>query len=406
MIFSYLQKITNFAARKPFVYKTMNTDIKEISVYDRDLDMFESQYPVPEGVTYNSFVILDEKPAIIDSVDERAYKEWRSNVESVLGGRQAAYLIIQHLEPDHSSQINWVMERFPECRILCTAMALKMLPQLTDCSAYMDRIDVKADGDTLSLGRHELTFITAQMVHWPEVMMVYDAKAKTLFSADGFGRFGAPDPTIPWACEGRRYYFNIIGKFGPQVQSVLKKLEGKEIDVIAPLHGPVLEGDLTEYLNLYRAWSAYEVETEGVFIAYGSIHGFTGVAAHKLEEILLAAGAPKVTVAELSRSDQSEAVEDAFRMSHLVIMSPTYDAEIFPPVHDFIHHLAIKGYRHRRVALVENGLWAPAAGRKMRAMFEQMKDITIVEPVITLRGRMTDENIAQLTSLAASLLEK
>ncbi len=384
----------------------MNPDIKELSVYDRDLDLFESQYPVPEGITYNSYVIIDEKPAIIDTVDERMDSEWRANVEATLGGRLPAYLIVQHLEPDHSSQIGWIMERYPECRLVCTAVALKMLPLVTDCSAYADRIDVKADGDTLSLGHHELTFVTAPMVHWPEVMMVYDATARTLFSADGFGRFGSPDPNAPWACEARRYYFNIVGKYGLPVQTVLQKLRGKEIETIAPLHGPVLEGDLTEYLALYRAWAAYDVETEGVLVAYASIHGFTRTAALDVEKLLLAAGAPKVTVTDLSRCDLSEAVEDAFRMSHLVVMSPTYDGEIFPPMHDFIHHLAIKGFRSRRVAIVENGLWAPAAGRKMRAMFEQMKDITIVEPTVTLRGRMTPENVARLTDLAHSLLEK
>ncbi len=384
----------------------MHADIKELSVYDRDLDLFESQYPVPEGITYNSYIILDDKIALIDTVDQRKDADWRANLTQILGERHPDYLIIQHLEPDHSSQIDWVMERYPECRLLCTAVALKMLPLLADYSAYADRINMKADGDTLSLGRHELTFVTAPMVHWPEVMMVYDATARTLFSADGFGRFGAPDPTLPWACEARRYYFNIVGKYGQPVQTVLRKLHGKEIDAIAPLHGPVLEGDLAEYFDLYRSWAAYDVETEGVLIAYGSIHGMTGVAARKLEELLIAAGAPKVTVTELSRSDLSEAVEDAFRMSHLVVMSPTYDGEIFPPVHDFIHHLAIKGFRSRRVALVENGLWAPAAGRKMRAMFEQMKDVTVVEPTVTLRGRMTDDNIAQLTALANTLLEK
>ena len=384
----------------------MHADIKELSVYDHDIDLFESQYPVLEGITYNSYIILDDKIALIDTVDQRKDDDWRTNLLEILGDRQPDYLIVQHLEPDHSSQIRWVMERYPECRLICTAAALKMLPLLTDCSAYADRIDTKADGDTMSLGHHELTFVTAPMVHWPEVMMVYDATANTLFSADGFGRFGAPDPTLPWAHEARRYYFNIVGKYGQPVQTVLRKLTGKEIDTIAPLHGPVLEGDLTEYLSLYRSWAAYDVETDGVLIAYGSIHGMTGEAAQKLRELLVAAGAPKVKVIDLSRHDLSEAVEDAFRMSHLVVMSPTYDGEIFPPVHDFIHHLAIKGFRSRRIAIVENGLWAPAAGRKMRAMFEQMKDITIVEPTITLRGRMTEETIAQLTALSHSLLEK
>lgn len=385
----------------------MHTDIKPIGVYDKDLDLFESQYSVPEGISYNSYLIFDDKIALIDTVDPHKADEWRANLLAAIPeGRTPDYLIVQHLEPDHASQIEWVMKHYPSCRMLCTAVAHKMLPLVADHATFNDRIDEVADGDTLSLGRHQLQFVTAPMVHWPEVMMVYDATAKTLFSADGFGRFGAPDPSQPWACEARRYYFNIVGKYGLPVQTVLKKLAGKEIEAIAPLHGPVLEGDLTEYLRLYRTWAAYEVETEGVLVAYASIHGMTANAARSLAEMLRAKGAGKVSVCDLSRDDMAEAVEDAFRLSHLVVLSSTYDADIFPPMHDFIHHLALKGFRSRRVGIVENGLWAPAAGRKMRAMFEQMKDITVVEPMVTLHGRLTPDDTDHLNTLADHLLEK
>ena len=383
----------------------MQHDIKPIGVYDKELDLFENQYSVPEGISYNSYLILDDKIALIDTADERMADEWRKNLtENLPVGKAPAYLIIQHLEPDHSSQIAWVMDTYPDCQLICTAPAYKMLPLIVGDINFEDRIKTVADGETLSLGKHNLLFLTAPMVHWPEVMMVYDAYAKTLFSADGFGRFGNPDPSQPWACEARRYYFNIVGKYGKPVQTVLQKLAGKEIDAIAPLHGPVLEGNLEKYLTLYKTWAAYDVETAGVLVAYASIHGFTEQAAKQLAEILRESGAPKVSITDLTRDDQAEAVEDAFRMSHLVVLSPTYDAEIFPPMHDFIHHLSLKGYCSRRVAIVENGLWAPAAGKKMRQMFENMKDITIVEPMVTLRGRLTEEKTEELRTLAANLM--
>lgn len=383
----------------------MHQDFKTIGVYDDDIDLFESQYIVPEGISYNSYLVIDEKIALIDTVDQRRAEEWRKNLKEALpSGKAPDYLIVQHLEPDHASQTAWVMQQYPECRMVCTAAARKMLPLVAGPIDFDNRIIEVGDGDTLSLGRHDLFFLTAPMVHWPEVMMVYDAYAATLFSADGFGRFGNPDPSLPWACEARRYYFNIVGKYGKPVQTVLKKLAGKEIKTIAPLHGPVLEGDLTEYLTLYSTWAAYEVETPGVLVAYASIHGMTKEAAMKLADILRENGAPKVSVTDLSRDDMAEAVEDAFRMSHLAVLSPTYDADIFPPMHDFIHHLALKGFCNRRVAIVENGLWAPAAGKKMHRMFEQMKDITIVDPVVTLRGRLTKETTDELRTLAANLM--
>ncbi len=380
----------------------MSPDIKKLSVYDNDLDLFESQYIVPEGISYNSYLINDDRTALLDTVDIRKATEWQENLLRELADKTLDYLIVQHLEPDHTSQIEWVMNRFPKCTLIATSVAAKMLPQLCD-NTYEDRIMTVSDNDTLDLGHHTLTFATTPMVHWPEVMMTYDTTTGTLFSADGFGRFGNTDPSHPWACEARRYYFNIVGKYGAQVQKALSKFEGKEISVIAPLHGPVLEGDLSEYFRLYNIWSCYDVETPGVFIAYGSMHGLTRQGALNLAEILKANGAPKVSVADITRDDMAEAIEDAFRMSHLVVAAPTYDGEIFPPMHDFIHHLYLKGFRNRTVGIIENGLWAPAAGRKMRQMFEQMKDIRIVEPIVTLRGRYTSANKSALESLAQAL---
>ena len=322
-----------------FKYITdMHTDLKAIGVYDKELDLFESQYVTPEGISYNSYIIFDEKTALIDTVDQRMADEWRDNLLSSLPeGKTIDYLIVQHLEPDHSSQIEWVMERFPECRLVCTAVAHKMLPLVADNAPFDHRIMEVAEGDTLSLGSHELHFITAPMVHWPEVMMVYDSTARTLFSADGFGRFGAPDPSQPWACEARRYYFNIVGKYGLPVQTVLKKLAGKQIDVIAPLHGPILEGDLTDYLRLYRTWAAYEVETEGVLVAYASIHGMTAKAAKELAEILRKKGAPKVSVTDLSRETwprrRGRLPHEPSRspLPHLRLRHLPADARLHPP---------------------------------------------------------------------------
>lgn len=382
----------------------MNHSIKPVSVYDKNLEKFENQYITPQGISYNSYVVFDTQTAVIDTTDRRTALQWQQNLMNVLGDVKPAYLILQHLEPDHSSQIEWFMNQFPEAKIVCTTVARKMLPQLADISSFTDRIIEVADKGTLKIGEAELEFVTAPMVHWPEVMMVYDNVSKTLFSADAFGRFGDPDENLPWACEARRYYFNIVGKYGNPVQTVLKKLHGKEIDTIAPLHGPVLTGDLQKYLDLYHTWSTYAVETAGVLVAYASIHGLTADAAMKMAEILRKAGAPKVATADLTSDDMAEAVEDAFRYGHLVLMASTYDAGLFPPMHDFLHHLTIKGFRNRNVAIVENGMWAPAAARKMKEMLSQMPGITIAEPVVTLKGRLTDSNIEQLQVLAANLL--
>ncbi|MBD5379487.1 MAG: FprA family A-type flavoprotein [Bacteroides sp.] len=384
----------------------MHSDIKPICVYDNDLDLFESQYIVPEGISYNSYIISDDKTALIDTVDERRGEEWSETINNMFAnGKAPDYLIVQHLEPDHSARIGWVMDHFPECRLVCTAKAHAMLPNLIENVERFDgRIDEVGDGDTLDLGKHKLHFITAPMVHWPEVMMVYDETSHTLFSADAFGRFGKPDPDEPWACEARRYFFNIVGKYGRPVQAVLKKLAGKTIETIAPLHGPVLESDINKYISLYDTWSSYGIETPGVLVAYASIHGLTAKAAEFLAEELKKQGAPKVAITDLSRDDMAEAVEDAFRMSHLVVMSPTYDGEIFPPMHDFLHHLSLKGFCNRRVAIVENGLWAPVAGRKMKEMLQSMSNIDIIDPVVTLRGRMTEADKQSLQALALKLM--
>lgn len=384
----------------------MNKDIVSIGVWDQDLDLFENQYAVPAGISYNSYLIIDDKIALIDTTDRRCADEWKQNLANALPeGRKPDYLIVEHLEPDHSALIEWVMATYPDCRMVCTAVAQKMLGQIAECEAFADRIMAVKDGDRLSLGRHELRFITAPMVHWPEVMMVYDELSRTLFSADGFGRFGNPDAGEDWEEEARRYYFNIVGKYGNQVQAVLKKLAGTPIDAIAPLHGPVLEGDVARYVKLYDIWSRYEPEHDGgVLVAYGSIHGMTAQAAEVMKAILLENGATEVIVRDMSRSDMSQAVADAFKMGRMVLMCPTYDADIFPPMYDFIHHLALKGYSTRRVAIVENGLWAPVAGKKMLAMLQEMKDITIVEPIVTLRGRLTSINEAQLKDMARKMM--
>lgn len=382
----------------------MSPDIKELSVYDSELRLFEGQYVVPEGISYNSYLISDlDTTVLIDTVDRRKASEWQDNLVKALNGRQLNYLVVQHLEPDHSSQIAWVLDRYHDCKMIATATAIRMMPQLVD-DRYTARATAVGDGDTIDTGRHQLHFFTTPMIHWPEVMMTVDTATGTLFSADAFGRFGNPDASLPWACEARRYYFNIVGKYGAQVQSALKKLQGNTITTIAPLHGPVLENDLTPYLSLYDTWSRYEVETPGIFIAYATMYGMTRQAALQLADMLKSRTDLKVSVSDLVNDDMAEAVEDAFRMSHLVVAAPTYDAEIFPPMHDFIHHLALKGYRNRTIGIIENGLWAPVAGRKMRQMFESMKNITIIDPIVTIHGRLDNDSQQALSNLADALL--
>jgi len=383
----------------------ITTDIKYIGVDDLDLDLFESQYIVPNGISYNSYLIEDEKLTVMDTVDLRKSDDWWRNLEEALNGRTPSYLVVQHMEPDHAGNIARMLERFPNMIIVASDRAIKMLPQFFEGVDFEGKTMAVKEGDTLCLGKHTLQFIMAPMVHWPEVMVTYDQTDKVLFSADAFGKFGALAHDEEWACEARRYYFNICGKYGAQVQALLKKVAALPVETICPLHGPVLSEDLGYYISLYDTWSKYEVETDGVFIAFASIHGGTAEAARKLADILREKGAKKVSVADLSRDDVAEAVEDAFRMGRLVVAAASYDANVFPPMHDFLHHLQLKGYQKRRVGVVENGSWAPCAGRIMTGMLEQMKDIEIVQPMVTIRSRMKQADIPALEALAEAMLK-
>jgi flavorubredoxin len=378
--------------------------IKYVGVDDLDIDLFESQYVVPEGMAYNSYVILDEKVAIMDTVDARKGAEWWANVESVLDGRTPDYLVVQHLEPDHAALVHEVLDRYPQVKVVATAKAVQMMPQFFENVEFEGRTIAVKEGDTLSLGSHTLQFFVAPMVHWPEVMVSYEQSEKVLFAADAFGKFGALCNGGSWDCEARRYFINICGKYGAQVQTLLKKAATLDIKTICPLHGPVLTENLGHYIGLYDIWSKYEPENEGVLVAYASIHGGTAVAANRLADILREKGAPKVVVADLSRCDMAEAVEDAFRYSHMVVCAASYDADVFPPMHDFLHHLKLKNYQNRKVAIVENGSWAPTAGRVMRVMLEGMKNVKIVEPVVTIRSRMKESDLPAMEQLATALL--
>ena len=385
---------------------TITPDILYIGQDDADLRLFESQYDVPEGMCYNSYLIQDEKIAIMDTSDRRTMEQWMSDLKDALAGRQPDYLIVHHVEPDHASGIAEVANAFPGIQIICSAKAKTMIPLFFPEGDLSDRITTVKEGDTLSLGKHELKFIMAPMVHWPEVMVTYDAIDKVLFSADGFGKFGVIDADPDdWACEARRYYFNICGKYGAPVSTLLKKAAALEIEQILPLHGPVLKGEmLSEALRLYGIWSQYGVESEGVFIAHASIHGNTAEAAAKLKEILLAKGCKKVAICDLCREDQAEAIEDAFKYGKMVLAASSYDAGLFPPMYDFIHHLQLKTWQKREVALIENGSWAPSAGRVMTQMMQEMKDITIKGDLVTLRGKMKPADIPALEALADAIL--
>ena len=378
--------------------------IKYIGVDDTTIDLFESQYIVPNGISYNSYLIMDEKIAIMDTADKRKSEEWFTNLEEGLEGRTPDYLIVQHMEPDHAGNIASLLAKYPNLQVAASAKAIQMMPQFFEDTCFEGRTIAVKEGDTLSLGTHTLQFFMAPMVHWPEVMVTYDSTDKVLFTADGFGKFGALAHEEEWACEARRYYFNICGKYGPQVQALLKKAATLDIACICPLHGPILKEDLGYYIGLYDTWSKYEVETEGVFIAYASIHGGTRKAAEKMAEILREKGAPKVSIADLSRDDMAEAVEDAFRMSKLIVAAASYDADVFPPMHDFLHHLKLKAYQKRRVGIIENGSWAPCAGRIMKGMLESMKEIEIVEPMVTIRSAMKQGDIPALEALADAIL--
>ncbi len=381
-------------------------DIRYIGVNDHDLDLFEGQYIVPRGMAYNSYVILDEKIAVMDSVDARFGEEWLGNLEKALEGRKPDYLIVQHMEPDHSANIFRFLQAYPEAAVVASAKAFQMMKNFYG-SDLSDRNRVVAgEKSTLSLGKHTLTFITAPMVHWPEVLFTWDEAAHTLFSADAFGKFGALDVEDPegWACEARRYYFGIVGKYGPQVQAVLKKLAGLPIETICPLHGPVLDGDLSEYLNLYQTWSTYGVESEGVVINYTSVYGHTEAAAEKLAELLKARGCPKVALNDLARCDMPEAVEDTFRYGKVVLATTTYNADIFPFMRTFIDHLTERNWQKKTVGLIENGSWAPMAAKVMKGMLEGCKELTILEPAVKITSALSAESEAQLEALADALM--
>ena len=391
--------------------KDISPAIKFIGTDDLDLDLFESQYVVPDGMSYNSYVILDEKVAVLDTTDGRKGEQWCANLAEALGGRTPDYLVVHHLEPDHSALVARALEQYPSLTLVATAAALKMLPQFFEGIVLEGRTMAVKEGDTLSLGAHTLHFTMAPMVHWPEVMVSYESSEKILFSADAFGRFGAMAHTgffvsedDDWACEARRYYFNIVGKYGVQVQALLKKLAGADVAMICPLHGPILNENLPYHLGLYQTWSSYGVETEGVFVAYASIHGGTAAAADCLAEMLRGKGCPKVAVADLSRADLAECVEDAFRYGKMILAAASYDGGVFTPMHDFLYRLQAKGYRERTVGIVENGSWAPSAARVMKEMLGAMKEITLVEPVVTLRSRMQREDLPKLEALSDAIL--
>lgn len=391
--------------------KKINEAVAYIGTDDVDLDLFESQYEVPEGMAYNSYLIQDEKVAIMDTVDARCADAWKENLAEALGDRTPDYLVVHHLEPDHTGLIDWVTRRYPALQVVASAKALQMMGQFFDGLDLTGRSLAVKEGDTLSLGGRSLSFYGAPMVHWPEVMVSWLDADRILFSADAFGKFGAlskcgyfSEEDGDWACEARRYYFNICGKYGLQVQALLKKVLPLPLDTICPLHGPVLRGDLAPYTGLYDTWSRYGVETEGVFVAYASIHGGTAAAALKMADILRAKGCPKVAVADLSRDDQAEAVEDAFRYGKVILAASSYDAGVFPPMDIFLHHLRDKAWQKRRVGLIENGSWAPSAGRVMREQLSAMKEIELVEPLVTLRSRMKDSDLVALEALADAIL--
>ena len=388
--------------------KQMNitNDIIYIGQDDRETTLFESQYMLEAGMCYNSYLINDDKIAIMDTSDQRTFEAWLDDLKTALNGRKPDYLVVQHLEPDHTSGIGEVLSLYPEIKIVCSAKAATMIPLYFPNHDISENVMTVKEGDTLNLGKHTLQFIMAPMVHWPEVMVTYDQTDKVLFSADAFGKFGVreADPD-DWACEARRYYFNICGKYGGPVSTLLKKASALEVEQICPLHGPMLKGEaMAEALRLYNIWSAYGVEAEGVFIAYASIHGCTKEAAELLSAILKGKGCKKVAIADLCREDQAEAIEDAFKYGKVVLAASSYDAGLFPPMYDFLHHLQIKAWQNREVALIENGSWAPSAGRVMKQMIEEMKNVTIKGDLVTIRGRMKDTDISALEALADAIL--
>lgn len=381
----------------------ITNDIKYVGVNDHEIDLFEGQFTVPNGMAYNSYVITDEKTAVMDTVDARFTAEWLGNIESVLGGRKPDYLVVQHMEPDHSANIVNFLTAYPEATVIANSKTLTMMKNFFDYD-FDGKVQLVEDGSSISLGRHELTFVFAPMVHWPEVMFTYDKADKVLFTADGFGKFGALDVDEEWDCEARRYYFGIVGKYGAQVQSVLKKAAALDIIIICPLHGPVLSEDLGHYIEKYDIWSSYKPESEGVMIAYTSVYGHTKKAAERLADMLRAKGCPKVVVTDLAREDIAEAIEDAFRYGKLVLATTTYNSDIFPFMKHFIDGLTERGYRNRTIGLIENGSWAPVAAKVMRDKFASSKNITILETTVRIKSALNAESEAQLAQLADELL--
>ena len=383
----------------------ISKDILYIGVNDHEVDLFEGQYVVPNGMAYNSYVIIDEKTAVMDTVDIHFAEQWLGNLKAALGGRKPDYLIVQHMEPDHASSIMNFMETYPDAVIVSNAKSFTMMKNFFG-NEFADRRMAVGEGDTLSLGNHTLNFIAAPMVHWPEVIMTYESKDKVLFSADGFGKFGALDVEEDWACEARRYYFGIVGKYGAQVQAVLKKAAGLDIQTICPLHGPVLNENLGYYIDLYNTWSSYGVESEGIVIAYTSVYGNTKKAVEMLADALEKNGCPKVVVNDLARVDMAEAVEDAFRYGTIVLATTTYNGDIFPFMREFIGHLTERSFQNKTIGIMENGSWAPTAARVIKGMFEKSKNILFTENSVKIMSAVNDENIAQINALAAELCKK
>ena len=381
----------------------ISDSIKYIGADDTTLDLFESQYKVPNGMAYNSYIILDEKVAVMDTIDKRKSEEWFNNLNATLNGRDVDYIVISHLEPDHAANIKALADKYPDAKLVLSAKAKAMLPQFFNIDNLDERCQVVAENDELSLGKHKLVFIMAPMVHWPEVMLEYETTEKVLFSADAFGKFGALCTDEDWTCEARRYYFNIVGKYGAPVQTLLKKAAGLDIKTICPLHGPVLKDNLNYYIEKYLTWSSYEPEDDGILVACASIHGNTKAAALKMVDILKEKGYEKVAFADLTRDDMAEAVEDAFRYGRLIVAAASYDGGVFPPMEDFVNRLSHKAYQKRNVGIIENGSWAPTAARWLKTAFEGMKNITICPDIVTIKSTMNDNNIADMEKMAEEI---
>lgn len=384
----------------------ISNSIKYIGVDDKTIDLFESQYVVPNGISYNSYLIKDDKNLVMDTVDKRATDEWVKNLENELKGEKVDYLVVSHMEPDHAYNIELLSKKFPEMKIVGNDKTFKYMKQFFDIEKLEKRQVIVKENDTLNIGKHTFTFIMAPMVHWPEVMVTYEESEKILFTADGFGKFGALDTDEDWDCEARRYYFNIVGKYGAQVQALLKKASNLDIKMICPLHGPILKENLNHYIQKYDIWSSYTPEDDGVFIAFASIHGNTADVARYFAQILEEKGAKKVTITDLARDDMAEAIEDAFRYDKIILAASSYNAGVFPPMEQFLHHLKEKNYQNRKIGIIENGTWAPSAAKTMKGILDEMKNITICEPIVTIMSKMNEESKEKLEELANNILEK